>query len=227
MHDHKNASPLLMAQGYLQTFEAFSPQPYLLDSAWKFLGKVSQKDNSSFLQEQIRYYYLKNDFSQVALLSKDIDSKTINDAWFAYRIGEGNYQVSNFSRAKEFYQRAVDLKSSDPEFSNKLGSTLMVLKEVPQAKGIFQKIVDDNPEFAPALSNLGYVYFLQGDFEYAASLYDKALALDPDYEQAMMNKIGLLMLQHKNEEVQKLVNRVLKINPQNEKAKLILKQMHA
>jgi len=222
----RNPSDLLMAQGYLQTFEAFSPKPYLLDSAWSYLGRVNNKNNSAFREAQLRYYYLKKNFAQVVALAKGMEAQKIGDAWTAYRIGEGYYQTGDFIHALPFYQHAVDLKSSDPEFQNKLGSTLVALKKVDEAKNIFQKIVQNNPKFAPALSNLGYVYFLKSDFDYAGSLYDKALSLDPDYELALMNKIALFIVQGKNKEAEKLVNRVLKINPQNEKAKMISKQMH-
>lgn len=221
----KDPSALLMAQGYLQTYEAFSPQLYLLDSAFKYLQRVNEKDNPQFQETQWRYFYLKNDFQDLIASSNQLASEKINDAWTAYRIGEGNYQTGNFKRALQFFQRAVSLKAADPEFRNKLGSTLVALKRLDEAKEVFQKIVQDNSKFAPALSNLGYVYFQEGDFEYASSLYNKALALDPDYEQALMNKIALFIVQGKNDEARKAALRVLRINPSNEKAKVILGQL--
>ncbi|MBK9732612.1 MAG: tetratricopeptide repeat protein [Chitinophagaceae bacterium] len=219
----KNPSPLLMAKGYLQTFEAFSAQPYLLDSANKYLESVKDKSDANFTAEQLRYFYLKKQFKKVVELSGKMDAGKINDSWTAYRIGEGNYQLGDFNRALDFYQQAVVLKSSDPEFNNKLGSVLVALKRLNEAKEVFEKIVQDQPKFAPALSNLGYVYFLNSDFEYSGTLYDRALALDPDYEQALMNKIALLIVLRKNDEAGQLAVRVLKINPDNEKAKMVLK----
>ncbi|MEO6169268.1 MAG: tetratricopeptide repeat protein [Chitinophagales bacterium] len=221
----KHPGALLMAQGYLQTFEAFSPQPYLLDSAVKYLQLSNDKKSFDFRETQLRYFYLKKDFASLLESSRDLDPQKINNAWTAYRIGEANYQLRDFKRAFDFYQRAVELKSADPEFRNKLGSTLVALKRVNEAQDVFQRIVQDHPKYAPALSNLGYIYFLNSDFDYAGSLYDKALALDPDYEQALMNKIALLIVLRKNNDAVKLAARVLKINPQNEKAKVVLKEL--
>ncbi|MBA2408079.1 MAG: tetratricopeptide repeat protein [Chitinophagales bacterium] len=222
----KNPSPLLVAEGYLQTYEAFSQQPYLLDSAAYYLNKVTDKATSHLNETEIRYHYLKNNFDGVVSASVKLVPEKINNAWTAYRIGEGNYQKGNFQRALSFYSRACELKPADPEFRNKYGSTLVALKRMDEAQEVFQKIVGDNSKFAPALSNLGYVYFLKGDLKYAESLYNKALALDPDYEQALMNKIALFMVQRKNREAEEVATQLLKINPENEKVKTILKQMH-
>lgn len=221
----KNPSPLLMAEGYLQTFEAFSPQPYLLDSVLKYLAVNTDRNSNQYRQAEIRYYYLKQNYEKVTSLAQDMRAENLKDAWTAYRIGEGFYQQGNYERAASFYRHAVLLKSLDPEFGNKYGSALMALKKIPEAKDIFQRVVQEHPEYAPALSNLGYVYFLQSDFSYAGTLYDKALALDPDYEQALMNKIALLVLLRKNDEAAMLARRVLRINPANEKARMVLRSM--
>jgi Flp pilus assembly protein TadD len=217
-------SDLLMAQGYLQTYEAFSPQPYLLDSAWKYLSGITSSE-SMVTAEKIRYYYLSQKYPEAVSISQHMEAGTIKDAWTAYRIGEADYQTGNFIRGYEFFKRAALLKPLDAEFGNKLGSTLVALNRMDEAEALFQKIVKEHNSFAPAWSNLGYIYFLRGDIAYASSLYDKALALDPDYEQALMNKLGLLIVQRKNAEAHKLAERILGINPRNEKAKMILKQL--
>ena len=223
----KLPSPLLMAEGYLQTYEAFSPQPFLLDSAWNYLQKISDDNPWSVKEALIRYFYLRNDFVNVLKLLQGVNAENISDAWTAYRIGEAFYQTTNFNSAFLFYQRAVQLKSSDPEFQNKLGSALVALQRLDEARDVFQKIMQENSKFAPALSNLGYIYFLKGDLPYAEAMYNKALTLDPDYEQAILNKIALFMVEKKNAEAAVLTNQLLKINPKNEKARLILKQLHS
>jgi hypothetical protein len=122
-------SPLLMAEGYLQTYEAFSPQPYLLDSARRYLDLV--KDRSvSYSQSEIRYSYLKNDMAKVVSLSGNTIAGETGNAWLAYRIGEANFQTGNFERARQFYDRAVFLKKADPEFRNKLGKCIGSTQQV-------------------------------------------------------------------------------------------------
>ncbi|MBX7109687.1 MAG: tetratricopeptide repeat protein [Chitinophagales bacterium] len=223
----KNPSALLMAEGYLQTFEAFSPQPYLLDSAGVYLARVQETKDRQYLYAQLRYFYLKKDYTQLVAKSADLKASGVSDAWTAYRIGEANYQAGNFLRAFDFYKRAVDLRPANPEFANKLGTVQVALEKYTEAVDVFNKIVTANPEYAPAFCNLGYIYFLHSDFEKADSLYEHALSLDPDYEQALMNKIALLVVQRKNAEAKILALRVLKINPKNEKARLVLRELES
>ena len=220
-----NPSALLMAKGYLQTYEAFSPQPYLLDSANVYLNQSNEKNGNEYLEELLRYFYLKKDYAQVVSHAAKINAAKTGNAWTAYRIGEANYQAGNYGRAFDFYKRAVDMRPADPEFSNKLGTVMVAMEKYTEALSVFNKIVEEHPEYAPALSNLGFVYFLQSDFETAGSLYDRALALDPDYEQALMNKIALLIVQRKDDDAKKIVKRVLKINPKNEKARKVLEAL--
>jgi tetratricopeptide (TPR) repeat protein len=216
----KNPSDLLMAQGYLQTYEAYSQQPFLLDSAAKFLNRISKTADSEVMKARIRLFFLQKDYSHVTGLASNIS--TINDDWTLYRIGESYFQSSDFINAEQYFSKAVSLDSSNLEFLNKKGSAAMALNNLDLAKQCFQKCVDENPKFAPAINNLGYVSFAKGDLSYANTLFDKALALDPDYEQALMNKAALLFSQNQNAEAKKFIQRVLTINPQNIKAKSVL-----
>ncbi|MBA3648261.1 MAG: pilus assembly protein TadD [Chitinophagales bacterium] len=221
----KKPSLLLLAQGYLETYEAFSPQPFLLDSADKFLSQMPDKDNFSYRQEMIRYFFLKNNYDQVVAHSLGLEPDKIPDAWTCYRIGEGYFQSGDLKNALAFYKHAAEIKSSNPEFMNKLGTTLTALNRIDEAGEVFYKITQENAAYAPALSNLGYVYLLKGDLQYAGSLFDKALAIDPDYTQAILNKIALALRLQKNEDAKQLAQRLLKIEPDNEKAKTVIKQL--
>jgi len=220
----KNPSPLLMAEGYLQTYEAYSAQPFLLDSAKKYLDRISDQ-SQEVVENKIRFSFLKNDFASVIDLSSKLDSKKNQDAWTMYRVGESFYQNGNFSSAENYFSKAVSKENLNLEFLNKLGSTLLALNKVDSAQKIFLQCMNENPKFAPAVNNLGYVSLLKGDVNYANSLFDKALAIDPDYESALMNKAALLMSEQNSIEAKNYLERVLKINSQNEKAKAALRQM--
>jgi len=220
----KNPSALLMAKGYLQTYEAYSQQPFLLDSAKKYLDKISDPSQEVII-EKVRLSFLKFDYNNVILLSSKLNSKKEADAWTMYRVGESYYQTGDYASAKKYFTAAVKKENLNLEFLNKLGSCLLALNNIDSAQIVFQKCMSENPKFAPAVNNLGYVSLLKGDVNYANSLFDKALALDPDYESALMNKAALFMSQHNSTETKKYLERVLKINPQNEKAQQVLKSL--
>ncbi|MBA2423168.1 MAG: pilus assembly protein TadD, partial [Chitinophagales bacterium] len=80
----KNPSPLLVAEGYLQTYEAFSQQPYLLDSAAYYLNKITDKSAAHLNETEIRYHYLKNDYDGVVAASVNLVPEKVNNAWSAY-----------------------------------------------------------------------------------------------------------------------------------------------
>ncbi|MFI5135821.1 MAG: tetratricopeptide repeat protein, partial [Chitinophagales bacterium] len=220
----KNPSPLLMAEGYLQTYEAYSPQPFLLDSAKKYLDKISDESQEVIINK-IRLSFLKQDYASVIDLSSKLDSKENPDAWTMYRIGESFYQSGNFVSAENYFSKAVAKENLNLEFLNKLGIALLAANKMDSAEAVFKKCVDANPKFAPAVNNLGYVSLLKGDVNYANTLFDKALALDPDYEAALMNKAALLMSEQNSADAKKILERVLQIDPKNEKAKETLRNM--
>ncbi|MCY7409348.1 MAG: tetratricopeptide repeat protein, partial [Chitinophagales bacterium] len=222
----KNPDDLLMAKGYLQTFEGFSAQPFLLDSAKKYLDHIEERHSHDFVKTNIRYFFLSNNYNEVIQLTNEkIKIETETDAWTLYRIGESYYQTNDFVSAEKYFSKAVSFQKNNLEFLNKKGSVLMVMNKIDDAQKTFQYCFDLNPKFAPAVSNLGYTYFVKADFVYAEKLFDQALALDPDYEQALMNKVALFVVQRKNDEAKKYLQRVIKLNPQNEKAKAAMLQL--
>ncbi|MEO5675344.1 MAG: tetratricopeptide repeat protein [Chitinophagales bacterium] len=215
-------SDLLMAQGYLQTYEAYSAQPFLLDSAAKYVDRISAQYDPEALKTRIRLSFLQKNYPSVIQLAQQIKSPHHFDGWTYYRAGESYFQSSDYVNAQKYFSKAVEIDSLNLEFLNKKGSAAMAANNLTVALQCFRQCMEDNPKFAPAINNLGYVSFSQGDLAYANSLFDRALALDPDYEQALMNKAALLFSQQQNSEARKFIDRVLKINPQNEKAKTVM-----
>jgi predicted CXXCH cytochrome family protein len=215
-------SPLLMAHGYLQTYEAFSPQNFLLDSADYYLKQVKKKDEEA-TAAVIRLHFLKNDFQKVIAEAGAFGKKQNVDAWTWYRIGEAYYQTGNFERAKENFLHAVKQQKFNLEFQNKLGSCYLALNQVDSARAVFRFCLSENPAFSPAHNNYGYLLLLKGETAQADSFFNRALALDPDYETALMNKAALLLATKREPEAIGILQRVLRLNPDNAGAQQALK----
>ncbi|HYV94929.1 MAG TPA: tetratricopeptide repeat protein [Chitinophagales bacterium] len=218
----KTPGDLLMAQGYLQTYEAYSQKSFLLDSAKKYLSRIPDQNDHDVMKARIRFFFLQNNYAAVTQLAVNIKPSMETDGWTLYRVGESYYQSGDFANAYNYFAGASAIDSLNLEFLNKKGSAAMALGDMNVALQCFRRCVDENPKFAPAVNNLGYVYFLRKDSAYANSLFNKALALDPDYEQALMNKAALFLSQQNIEGARKYLQRVLSINPQNEKAKIAI-----
>jgi hypothetical protein len=236
--NHPAPSSLARAEAYLNQYEKFDRQPYMLDSCFRYLRlNENQRSNPDWLPLWIRYYFLKNDFKKLvefalrnipgtnkpAFFSRtDPENK---DAYTAYRIGEAFFAGSEGSQALPWFRAAVRLAPGVPEFLNKLASALLQSGQASEAKGIYRNLVKEHPYFAPAFSNLGYLVYAEGKHTEAHLLFDEALRLNPDYEAAVLNKANALAAEQKFSQARKLLGRFLKHSPRSESALALLSRL--
>jgi len=230
-----NPDNITVARAYIQQYERFNTaQPFLLDSA---LNRLNFKDDAALKNNFIyivHLFYLKNDFNKViqltnkigiSFLTQQLLTKTTWDnvyAWTAYRIGESYTEMGDRNNAFLFYKIATELAPYYFEFSNKYGSTALLLGNKVEARKVFNKLIAENPNYAPAFSNLGYIEMLNKQPDKAEIYYRKALQLNPDYEPGLLNLAGLYLYKGENATAKKILQQVLNKNPNNEQAKSIL-----
>ena len=235
--NEKNPSNSLKAKAYLQQYDKFESNPVYLDSAKKYLSDKTSDDVKQNFEMLVHLYFIKQNFTRVLmyvnqlgkenLLTNVLTKKSGNNAhaWTLYRIGESYFNIGNIQDAYIFYKKANDLAPYNPEFKNKLGSSLMAQSRVEEAIVIFSNILKENPKFVQALNNLGYANLLKGNSVEAEALYNRALKLDPDYQPLLMNVIGLYIYEKKYKDAKELLNQVLKKNPNNQQAIQVLMQL--
>jgi hypothetical protein len=221
----KTPSALLMAQGYLTTYESFDSKSFLLDSALTYLNRI-KVDNEELKKIKIRYYYLKQDFRSLILISKSLSNQTNLDAWSNYRIGEAYYEVENYNVALTYLSKAVDLMPEQLDFLNQVAKTHVMLKDYQKSQSVFEKILSLNPQYEKAYSNLAFLYMLKNDAVYAQVLINKALALNPDLEDALMNQAALYIGLKNYSEAKKILVRVMRLYPLNKKASFALQKIN-
>ncbi|GDX52676.1 hypothetical protein LBMAG27_17230 [Bacteroidota bacterium] len=221
----KNPSALLMVQGYLAMYESYSSKSFLLDSAFYFLQKQTDKNSLLYKKTIVQYYFLKKDFPIEISWALKFSSADSLDAWTNYRIGEAYFYKQQSKTAEEYFAKAVKQKPEELQFINKLGAAQLTNGKQDDAKSSFEKIISLQPKYAPALSNLAYIYMLRNDWTYSMKLVNDALALDPDYVEALMNKAAILISTNKKQEAKKIIQQVLILEPENEKAKVALKSI--
>lgn len=194
-----NASPILMANGYLNYYEAFVHEEMLLDSAELWISK-SQEQNEQYYKTQIHLLYLRNNTKRICELAENVSTKKDVDAWTMYRIGESFFAEQDAAKAEYYFQKAVDVLPFNLDFNLKLGSAMMMNNKIEEAKKTFTYIINQNPKYTKAYSNLGFIASIQNNDSEAERYLLKALSLDPDYEQA---RINLCRLYIKNRQKQK------------------------
>jgi len=221
--NNDSPSRLSRAEAYLNQYEKFDRQPYMLDSSYVYLRlESSRQSDPDWIPIWVRYYYLRNDYLRlIEYAEKQIPGKNKpeffrhvepenKEAYTAYRIGEGYLQNARYERAVEWFRAAVRLANGVPEFHNKLAASLMQTNQILESKLIYNKLIKEHPYFAPAFSNLGYLLYIEGQREQAHQLFDRALQLNPDYETAVCNKANALAKEGKTGEAQSLLNRFIR-----------------
>lgn len=228
--NEKNPSTEVRLEAFLNQFEKFDRQPYLLDSAKHYLQILNARKTTAHLPLEIRYHHLNNDHRAILQTIARVGSKRIEqelrhttadnkDAWTCYRIGEAYYNSAKPQEAYFFFEKAVSLAPLQAEFLNKKAAALLRLNKGEQAETIYRKLIKEHPYFSPAYSNLGFLLMNKRNFSEAMQCLDKSLQLDPDYELAVFNKASLLMQMNREAEALQLLQRFQKRFPKNEKVR--------
>ncbi len=92
--------------------------------------------------------------------------------------------------ARQFYERARQLKANDPNVSVDLSVTYFYSGETTKAVALATTVTKTQPDFSPAWFNLGIFYGAMGNKTAAIAAYQKALALDPKGERVSVDYIN-------------------------------------
>lgn len=219
------------ARAYINQFEKFGGEPYMLDSAYTLLPHTTDGDIEKYFDELVQIAFLQKKYSRVVEYASRIGDKKImntsklneaeasHKAWTYYRVGESYMQNNEIGNAELFFSKAASLLPYNLEFKNKLAVVYTSAGSLQKAKKIFTNILKEDNEHVLATVNLGYVYLLEGNFEKAEEWNTKAGALDPDNEQLLLNKAQLHIINRQYDMAKKLLNEVLRKYPDNKKAK--------
>lgn len=222
------------AKAYLQQFERFNVQQFLLDSALRFIYKYDPLKKDSDLW--VHYLFLRNDYPGILELCKNTRddnllslntkmSYTNEDAWTCYRIGEANIKGNEFNNALKFYKRACELAPYVADFRNKLGVAYLKLKRFEEAEKEFKILLKESPSHKEGLNNLGYCYLNDFKYDLAIGHFRKAISQDPDYILAWLNLANAYNQLSKSVELKKVLKEILRIDPDHKMALQILRSL--
>ena len=223
--DHKT-----MAKAYLQQFEKFSSESYLLDSAANYLQKLPLEE---VFQEWVHLYFLYQDYSSIRNVVLALDAIELNKmsysndhAWTSYRIGTAFLASSQHEEAKKYYEKAVTLAPYILDFRMKLASLYALQEDFQAAMEAYEWVLQEFPKMESAWCNLGYIHLKLGDSKQALSCYDKSLALNPNHIQTLLNMAALNLFNNNKEIAIQFLKRVLSIQSDNYKAQSLLNEIN-
>lgn len=220
----ESPSAITMAKGYLSFYEKYTANEAFLDSAAQFLSHNSVSKAES-INERIHLAYLRYDYSKLQDLGKTISDNSKLNAWSAYRIGEAYTAASDLQSAKQYFEIAIQRKSKNLDFLNKLASVQVGLKDYTAAKTLYAKILALNPNHHAAINNLGYLKLLEGDVGLAEEYFTRSLNIDPDYLQALLNMANLKIVSKEYQEAEDYLKRILALQADHPIANKALAQL--
>ncbi len=235
--NEKKPDNITKARAYLNQYEKFENNTYLLDSAKAYLKDKTIKEIRANIEPLVQLNFIKNNYNKIinyvnvltdiTLLNELLINTTYSNdnAWTCYRIGESFYNTGDIQRATNYYKKASDLAPFILDFKNKYGSVLAEKGLLKNAEIIFSEILSENPKHISALTNLGYIKLCKGDFKSAENIYFKGLSLDPDNDALLLNIAGFFAYKKDFLTAKLYLNKLLKHNPNHLKAKHALYQI--
>ena len=96
-----------------------------------------------------------------------------------FGLGELNYDIENYDKAIEYYNKALEIKPDDPGTIHNLGLAYVCKENYEEAISSYRKSLNIDPEDAVTWDNLGIAYEYNNEFKNAKDAYQKALDFDP------------------------------------------------
>lgn len=231
--NNPNPSARSKIMAYMQQFERFGGERYMLDSAETLLQDFNE---SSKLRLQVHLFSLQQKFYEITKLAQVQGSKKLlleygkkdyenADAWLHYRIGEAYVKQTKASEAIPYLYNACSLAPYLPDFKVKLAVAINAIGNTSEAEKLYKEILQEEPSNKNALNNLGYLFLTKSNLIEAEKLLLKLIPHYPDYEQGWMNIAQLALLKQDEIGLKKALTQAVRINPKNQRATETLKQM--
>lgn len=213
------------ARAFLEFYERYEQNPHLLDSAETYLTKAGIDIETQADIDYIRILFLKEAYSKITVISKELPSEKLKDAWTAYRIGESFQKEKKYNEAISYLQKSVELKPFALDFKNKLSTTYLSLRKWEDAKKTSLEIIKENPRYANAYFNLGYIAMEEQNILLAQKYFQTAIMLNPDHVQSLINLAVVYYRQNKILDIIPLLKHAAKLDPTNEQIKAMLRDV--
>jgi len=152
-------------------------------SAWKKLA-----------QAQFRASQLDASYRSAALSSfKHVLELAPNDTEALRGVGNVYYDLEEFPKAKEYYEKYLALDPDDASVRTDLGTMYLYSNDSDRAISEYQTVIAKKPDFFQAYFNLGVAYHEKGDTDKAKEALLKAKSLTTD--QAIRKQIDQVFAQ--------------------------------
>ena len=164
--------------------------------------------------------------NQEQTLAKEKKKHKISEAKRNNNTGVMAYHNGQYEKAKELFNKAIELDSTFTEAYNNLGLTYTETDEETKATEAFKKAIELNPDLSTTYNNLGYAFYRLESYSEAIEMYNEAINKSKDNSSAYTNLGNAYYKLDKIEEALEAWEKAVEIDPANEKAHRNLKRFH-
>ncbi len=155
----------------------------------KSIAKYNELKSEDNLDAQAKEKLLAGDYEGAEKLLRKSFEKNLESvksaAIAAYRLGSVKELQIEYAKAREYYEKAVQLEPENSKYLNALGLILYDIGEYNKAIEFYNKdlkisiakLGKDHPDVAGTYNNLGLAYDSKGNYEKAIEYFDKALKI--------------------------------------------------
>jgi tetratricopeptide (TPR) repeat protein len=99
-------------------------------------------------------------------------------------LADAFFDIGDYTKSRDYYIRADQLKPSDVEILTPLGVTFLAVDPPEFERGLsyLEKVLEIDPTYQAALVNLGLAYVKMGDRQKAQSMRDRLNGVAPNSE---------------------------------------------
>ncbi len=160
-------------------------------------------------------YYKLGQLDKARQLAEELSAKEPDNSVFLNWAGSIEAASGNYSRAGEYFKRAIKI---NPDFiiaQINQGKLLLAQGKAEQAKAHYQAILKQHPEHTATMMELARVYEAQGNFTKAISLMKQTLRLDREQVQTRLYLINLYSRDAQYKEAFQLAEETQELAPKN------------
>ncbi len=146
--------------------------------------------SSNFITYNYNNFYtvVKKNIPAWEVLSLEEEQALINEANELFRQGLDLYYKAEYEKAKEKYEKVIELNPEYTDVYNEMGNIYFQYKKYNEALAFYNKSIALKPDYAIGLRNAGIVYNQLKENDKALEVLNKAIKLKPDYAEAYSDR---------------------------------------
>ncbi len=104
------------------------------------------------------------------------------------QMANSYFDIGRYPQAVEFYKRAYDVKSTEPEMIIDMGVAFFNMNAADSALVYMQKALTIDPDHKQGLYNTGIVFYNMGEYKKAVETWQRLVDVDPTSREAQAAK---------------------------------------